>query len=445
MTRLHPLPSILLGGLLLLWPVWLNAYPLLFSDTNAFLAQGGEWLALWDKPFIYGPALAWAHHGISLFIPAMLQSLIVSHLLWLLLPRHLAGCLALAVGSTLPWFTGFLMPDIFAPIVVLSAAHLALRDSGIWLRCYLILLCGFAIAVHLAHLPLAAAMLVMTLLLARRRLWRVATPLALAIATLLATNTAMFQKTTLSPHGVVFALARFAADGLVEPVLHKNCPKAGWHLCAWAGRLPTDSDVFLWHPEGPVQTTPYDTTNAAIVPPMVLTPEARIIVTATVLHDPVGVLRSMAENTLTQLHRVALGDVLTRDAAGAFIDSSITRFLGPAERERWHVSRQYQNRLLDTAERLNPVNAALMLLGLAVTLWHVWRGPQPARALALFILAALLANAAATGALSGPHDRYQARIAWLIMLPVLIRLGPPGARSVRTTAQTPPQSPRPAM
>ena len=33
------------------------------------------------------------------------------------------------------------------------------------------------------------------------------------------------------------------------------------------------------------------------------------------------------------------------------------------------------------------------------------------------VLAALLANAFATGALSGPHDRYQARIAWLVLLP----------------------------
>ncbi len=36
--------------------------------------------------------------------------------------------------------------------------------------------------------------------------------------------------------------------------------------------------------------------------------------------------------------------------------------------------------------------------------------------LAAVVLTALLANAFATGALSGPHDRYQARLAWLVLL-----------------------------
>ena len=32
-------PAILGGGALLLWPAALNGYPLVFSDTGAFLAQ----------------------------------------------------------------------------------------------------------------------------------------------------------------------------------------------------------------------------------------------------------------------------------------------------------------------------------------------------------------------------------------------------------------------
>ena len=36
------------------------------------------------------------------------------------------------------------------------------------------------------------------------------------------------------------------------------------------------------------------------------------------------------------------------------------------------------------------------------------------------MLVGLGANAVATGALSGPHDRYQARIAWLLPLAALL-------------------------
>ena len=45
-----------------------------------------------------------------------------------------------------------------------------------------------------------------------------------------------------------------------------------------------------------------------------------------------------------------------------------------------------------------------------------WRTRRPLAGLAAVALVALLANAFATGALSGPHDRYQARLAWLVLL-----------------------------
>ena len=45
-----------------------------------------------------------------------------------------------------------------------------------------------------------------------------------------------------------------------------------------------------------------------------------------------------------------------------------------------------------------------------------WRTDRALATLAALALVALLANAFATGALSGPHDRYQARIAWLVLL-----------------------------
>ena len=49
-------------------------------------------------------------------------------------------------------------------------------------------------------------------------------------------------------------------------------------------------------------------------------------------------------------------------------------------------------------------------------------------------LAALLANAFAAGALSGPHDRYQARIAWLVLLPLLFHAVRTYAARLETSA-----------
>jgi hypothetical protein len=58
-----PAAAILLAALLLVWPAFLNGYPLLFSDTGAFLAQTVVPLMIWDKPWVYGPMLAAFHWG----------------------------------------------------------------------------------------------------------------------------------------------------------------------------------------------------------------------------------------------------------------------------------------------------------------------------------------------------------------------------------------------
>jgi hypothetical protein len=47
---------------------------------------------------------------------------------------------------------------------------------------------------------------------------------------------------------------------------------------------------------------------------------------------------------------------------------------------------------------------------------------DPTAALAVTIVAALLANAFVCGALSGPHDRYGARMAWIATLLVAVAL-----------------------
>jgi hypothetical protein len=59
---------------------------------------------------------------------------------------------------------------------------------------------------------------------------------------------------------------------------------------------------------------------------------------------------------------------------------------------------------------------ALVLLGRAAILRDL---DEPARLVA-FVMVAILANAFVCGALSGPHDRYGARMAWIVTFAVAI-------------------------
>ena len=423
--RLGETLAVLAVALMLAWPAIVNQYPIVFSDTHAFLVQAGQPRMVWDKPWTYGPFLLALHGGTTLWLPMAAQVLALSHLMWLLAAslgqataaRHLVLGLVLAAGSAAPWFASLLMPDIFAPVTVIALYLLAFPGAlGVWQRRWIVVLAAAAMAFHLTHLVLGAACLAVVLVFQWRAVPRAALPLGVAVAILMATNVVGFGRFAVSPYGSVFALARLTADGLVGPVLVEACPAAGWHLCAWRDRLPAESNAFLWDGDGPVWTAP----GGAIG----LAPEASAIVGAVIRTAPLAVLRVAAVNTLDELRRVALGDTLGPDWLEGSITGSLRAYFPPREIERFRAGLQARGELVAVAVPFNRLHAGLLMLGAAGSLLCLLR---PGRALALMILVGVAANAFAGGALSGPFDRYQARIAWVLLLPpglVLIRSVP---------------------
>jgi hypothetical protein len=413
--------AVLAGALLLAWPALLNFYPILFSDTHAFLVQAGQPRMVWDKPWVYGPFLHVLHQGISLWLPLAAQVLILSHLLFaiggILGPRrpldHVLLCLVLAIGSAAPWYASLLMPDIFAPVAVLCVFGLACGERlGRGLRIWMALLGIFAVASHLSHLLVAAACIAAVAVLRWRRTGWAALPLLGAVAILLATNMVGYGRFALSPYGSVFALARLVADGPAADTIRAECPQSGWLLCAWADRLPANSDDFLWDGKGPVWTAPDG--------PAGLAPEAGAILRQTVLRDPLGVARVMAANAGRQLVMTGLGDVLRPDWLEQTVLGSLRAYLAPAEQDRFFAARQMRGTLVAAASPFNLPHAVLLGLGAAATIvLALRRQDRLLAAFSVLVLAGVLANAVATGALSGPHQRYQARIAWLLLLPPL--------------------------
>ena len=418
---------ILLGALPFVWPAIWNGYPLVYSDTNVFIYQPTPGFFNWDKPIIYGPWMLLVHGWQSLWGVAVAQAILVSQLLWLTLAvfgppskgRFLLLCLVLAVCTGASWFVSLLMPDIFSALVVLSIFVLGFsprlsRSLAVWLC----LVGALAIAVHLSHLVIAAACVVVVLLLRFSRVGVVMLPLVLALGLLIATNYYAFNKLAVSPFGSVFMLARFAADGHVNTTLDARCPSVGWHLCTWKDRLPSDSDAFLWDSQGPVWSHPGG--------PIGLAPEASTLVMLAARENPLGVLASMINNTSQQLSMIKLGDTLHADSLDVTVLQSIETHFSAAELARFKASKQWSNALQSRVEWLNHLVAVVFWLSFVLGLYCLWRAIllRDMRALALLLLvcAGVLANAFATGALSKPHYRYQTRIAWLLVIPPLILL-----------------------
>lgn len=436
---LPSLAAIVAAAALLIWPAILNGYPILFVDTIAYLLHTITGEAPWDKTAAYGPFLWVFHQGCSLWLPVIAQGVILSHLLWLVQRvacgrvspmRHLLLCAAMAALTAAPWFVATLMPDYFTPITVLGLYLLGFGEQrlsraetfGVGL------LTTLAIAVHLSHLPVALAVLVLILLV--RRQWRPvlrgALPMLAAILFLLGANWQAFGRAVLSPHGSVFLLARLQEDGTALRTLRDRCPESGWYLCDFMDAMPMDSDRFLWNPDGPAARDAAG--NDRPMGSVMLAPEAAEVVAATLRAYPLEVVRDSLANGAKQLFMTRLGDTF----AMADLDEFAARVLRPGfpghERRAFEASAQMHGafEMLPHVWMHQPV----LVLGSLMILAGWWRlarfRPQdmPRLGLVLCVLVGVGGNALATGALSKPHHRYQARIGWLLPLGALLAFWP---------------------
>ena len=417
--------AILLGGALLIWPALWNGYPLLYSDTHVFITQPTPGHFNWDKPFIYGPWMLLAHAWQSLWGVVLVQGVLLSQLVWLTQQtlgsvsplRHLFICVVLSLLTGASWFVSLVMPDIFSGMVVLSIFVLGFsKKITKTMTGWVSLLGALAIAVHLSHLVIAAACLLVVLVFRWRRFAYAMLPLLIALVALVGTSMYAFNKVAVSPFGSVFMLARMSADGNVKSVLEKYCPEKTWHLCAWTERLAKDSDSFMWDANGPVWTHPGG--------PIGLAPEASEIVALTVRARPWHVLWSATQNTITQLTMVKLGDTINSDWLDLTVAKSVETFFSSEELARYKSAKQVQGTMLERVSFVSTVGTATVLIGFLMSVYgllYAWRRRQwTVLALIAMIWIGVLANAFATGGLSKPHYRYQTRIAWLLVLPPLL-------------------------
>ncbi|WP_338663747.1 hypothetical protein VQH23_00995 [Pararoseomonas sp. SCSIO 73927] len=433
--------SVLAGGLVLGWPAFLNGYPLLFSDSSAFLHQTmGPWM-IWDKPYVYGPLIFPLHWHRLLWPVVIAQGLMLSHLLWLALRafgggaspgRHGLMVLVVTALTAAPFSVAIVMPDVFTPAMLLGALLLAFgraalsRGEAAWVA----LLVALGTAAHLSHLPVLGALVVVALLAGWRAAGRVAVPLAAAVALLVVSNGLGHGRFSLSPYGATFFMARLVANGPAIRTIAARCPEAGWALCAFRGRLepygppacelrsqscPRDllpSDIFLWEPSSPVNRD--ENGRNRDFGGRALSGEAREIIGETLRREPLAVAWDAVRDSLAQLLSNRVGDTLERRHIGESLPVQMRGF-GPAEVARFEAGAQRRGVLPGMVAPFLWVQGPVLLLGAAALAWLGWRGRRDrvVLGLALGIGVGILANAFATGALSGPHDRYGARLAWV--------------------------------
>ncbi len=398
----------------LLWPAFLNGYPLVFADTGTYLSQAINHHLGWDRPPFYSLFMLPLHLTITTWPVIAVQALIACWVLgltgrllmagwrgWMLLPA--AGGAALL--TALPWTVSELSPDFLTPLMILSLVLLVAAPA--WVsrgeRIGLVLLAGFAVAAHLSNLPVAIVVLAVLLAGARTVRGAPVAAVVLGAAALVSMNVAAGRGFAISPYGNVFLLARVIADGPGRDALVRACPGAGWRLCRDAGDLPDTADRFLWDADSPLQ---------AAGGAKEVSGEAGAIITSAIAAEPVREAEAFAANGAEQLVSFETGDGL--HAWPAEVTPWIERDFPAAEVARYRTARQTRDGPL-IGMWLKRLHAAAALAGVVVCLGAAMRRRTPgaARLAAGAVLAGLIGNAIICGGLSGPHDRYQSRVMWL--------------------------------
>jgi hypothetical protein len=448
--RLAERAALLAAAVVFCLPALWNGYPIVYDDTGAHLGSGLRLSVPADRPVHYGLFLRLASLLGSAWWAVLAQGLALAALLAVAF-RSVAGArrpalaalgascaLALATGAGV--HASYLIPDVFAAVVILGMALLLaapdLTRVEVALASALVLL---GACTHLSHLPLAIA------LAALGAAWRWLAPpsapapararLALALAAaapllVAAVHASLGGGFHLARAWPAFAVARMAEDGLLARVLDARCAEARWRLCAHRGALPLPAWRFVWDRSSPFYATGgFAQTN--------LRELSRVA--AASLGSPELAARQLAsalEGGARQLLTFDAGTWASPMTAEEPVLAELRRAF-PREVEAYLASRQSRGALrfaaLNRAQRATVPLAALFLAA-AVALRAARARLRPGAApFAALLLAGAAANAFATGGLIGPLDRYQSRVAWLLPAGALIvaaalrfRPAPPG-------------------
>lgn len=428
--------TILMAGLLMSWPALYNGYPLLYPDSMSYL-QGGAlvWRALWQHRFateydgrslVYGLSILPLQGNGAAWPIVAFNALVTAYVLWLVLRSilskataiHYFGLLVpLSLLTGLGWFVGWIMPDIFGPLLYLSiyllvfAGELSGRE-----RAAVDLIAWWAAAAHITHLVLAAGVcgaLVVVFLLRRQftgvRLRAIGGVLLILLAAAgiqVALHTYLYGEPSLRGKGPAFLMARIIGDGPGKRYLQRHCGQMNLAICNRLDELPDNAGDFLWADKG-------IWLNSSLEEEEQLRRDEIPLVLGTLREYPREELVIAAGNFWRQLQSFALSDYDANAWTLEMMDTVV-----PGGRAKYVRSRQHRERLHeDFFTRLQrwTVAASLAMIG-ASFLVMGRRWPSRVVGLAAVIAFVVIANAAVTGILSNVEDRYQGRVIWLVPL-----------------------------
>lgn len=453
-----------LAALAVFFPLLLNGGPLFYFDTASYIGQGIDALKILgisipspgggagagdipgqdgtvtgSRSIVYSMFAGFARLYTGMTSLAVLQGCAFLLTVWIAVRAALRAAgdtlartashtalvtLAAALG-TMPFVAVYLMPDIFAPIMILGLGTLAALTPvmRLWEILVLLALTILAIVTHPSHLFIAILMVplagLIALLLRQRRWWLAPLMVALVAGAGMAERLAFTAavKTVRTDAQVVyqpFLTVRAIVDGPGYQYLADHCPDENLATCRLYDELQVSDDPYRMTASHIMFETSRrlgsfqflsDTEQAAIAA------EQISFFLNVVLERPFGVGLALMGNTLDQMNKHNLSLIVPTH-----------RIFEQARNISAYVPDSFsQARFLDHRDWIGPLTwaqralyAAAALLIVALMIRPSARAPAPVRVLALMLLAGIAVNAFVCGGVSQPSDRYGARVIFLL-------------------------------
>jgi hypothetical protein len=243
-----------------------NGFPIVYPDSGTYIDSGFTGNLPADRPIFYGLFLRHVSLAESPWLVILMQAGILGWLLLLTLKRFVAPArlpyyylptILFLVGMTgVSYYADMLIPDIFTPILFLSAFQLMYWDQQKWAnRITLVLVAMLALITHLSNFPTILAALGACLVIYWFRRKKGESPFKRRSVIILVSliglmylfvpfyNWTQNGQYRYAPGGSIFMTNRLLDLGIVRDFLDEDCPNQNWKLCLHKDDSYSD---FLW-------------------------------------------------------------------------------------------------------------------------------------------------------------------------------------------------------
>ncbi|NOD65573.1 MULTISPECIES: hypothetical protein [unclassified Ruegeria] len=441
----------------------INGAPLYYFDTGSYIRQGsvalnmllppgaeggtpgvtqtadGDSTASGSRSLIYGMILAGFFRANALFLVPVLHLSVVLLVAWLLARnahRSMGNAqsttilttvpLLVAASTSLPFYIAYMMPDIFAPVLLIIIAALAAfgRTMQIW---EVLLMSGGAllcVLVHPSHFAIAGLMISFLILAAlgnkMPRGWR-ATVLMIVVLVLAAAERKAFHVTveTTTKKEVIYTphiTARLIVDGPGMAYLDEACPDAEIPTCALHEALSWSDDPYRMTPSHIIFERSARLGSFRLLPPedqKQIALSQRDFAKAVFLSHPFSTSLALAKNGYQQILRHSITMTIPTDVE--LNNARRLARLSEVDQDMLQMGQLSKDRAwIGTIDALHSAIYAISFVLIAFVLLKPASVAPDMKLFALFILIGIAVNALVCGGVSQPADRYGARVMWLL-------------------------------